>query len=229
MQGNFSVKLKAGKQEKRKKESLTRTSKVTIKDKMKHAADSERRHTRRNISTGMGFRLSPLPGLPPDSQLSHSDQRLVPVDDVDERDPRLRTWRSGVEGGEGVVGKALIFNGSLEGERMCERDPELAGDREAKFELSARRERPPNTVLKGLKSVVVPVRLGSTMDPSVLVDQRLRRTGEVPLSHSSLCEELEGVLGNENGEIGLCASEDWDKVSDSMEERGASESVLLRG
>lgn len=180
---------------------------------------------------GMGLRLSPLPELPPDSQLSHSDQRLVPADDVDERDPRLRIWRSGVIGGEGVVGKICKCTGSLEGERVCERNPAPGEGREGAFELIARRERPPNTVFKGLKSAVVLVRLGSTTEPSVLVDQRLRRTGEGLLSQLSLCpcEELEGVLGNENGENGLHTSEDWDDAADSMEERGASESVLLRG
>lgn len=70
--------------------------------------------------------------------------------------------------------------------------------------------RPPKTVLRGLSRAVGPVRAGSTQsEPSVLVDQRLRKAGLGLLSYLSLCscEEVDGVLGNENGEIGVRGSD----------------------
>lgn len=132
-------------------------------------------------------------------------------------------------GGEGVTGKSRVSIGSFEGVRKCIRE---GWPREARGDVvgtGPRREREPKTDLRGDRRLAL--RGGSTAsEPSVLVDQRLRRGCGCARSYSSPCEEEEGVLGKEKGEIGLCTElEEPEEAVESMEERGASESVLERG
>lgn len=91
---------------------------------------------------------------------------------------------------------------------------------------AAERVRACKTLLIGEKNVVV--RDGSrARDPSVLEDQRLRNR----CVHSSSSSSQKGKLGKENGEADLFEEEveDANEELESMEERGASESVLERG
>lgn len=151
----------------------------------------------------MGFLLSPL-GDP--SWLSHSDE-LVPPLEVDDRDPCRRMWPR-VLNGDGVVKKLCLFLGNFDGVR---------GGGVFWGGSGTRRAREPKTPLRG-KRIVVPRGCSATREPNVLVDQRLRK------------QSSEGELGKETGEIGVFEEvEDAKDEVESIEERGASESVLERG
>src|SRR6267154_2773123 len=96
---------------------------------------------RKNISTGIGFRLKPLE-LPPDSQLSHSDQA---AEDVDEREFWRRMCRDGVLGGEGVAGNTMRVKGILKGLWVRGGVDVIGG---------GRRDFEPKTLHRGLRSAV---------------------------------------------------------------------------
>lgn len=156
---------------------------------------------RKNIAMGMGILFNPI-GDP--SWPSRSDE-LVPALDVDDRELCRTCLTDELDGGD-VLGSCLFF-GSFEG---VERGGLLWGGR------GTPRLREPKTLLRGEKSAIV--RGGSTaMEPSVLVDQRLRkRSSEV------------GEFGKGDEEKGSFEKDVKDEV-ESTEDRGASESVLERG
>jgi len=176
---------------------------------------------RRNISTGIGFRLKPLE-LFPDSQLSHSDKAR---EDVDEREGCLRTWREGVLGGEGVAGNTILVKGMSMGVGVLEGlRPWVRGggvDVSGRGRGRGRRVFEPKTLRRGLK--IVAVREGSTLiEFRVDDDHRLRSWWDFSI----------GVGGKEKGEMGVLSEENeeqWQEEWESREERGASESVLARG
>jgi len=155
----------------------------------------------------MGFLFSLL-GDP--SWPSHSNE-VVPALDVDDRDPCRRMCFPRVLDGDDVE-KPCLFFGSFDGERYGAFCGGTFGG-----EGGTRRTREPRTFLRGERSVVV--RDGSTTtEANVLEDQRLRRRSSE-----------EGELGKEKGEMGVF--EEVEEVKDdveSMEERGASESMLER-
>jgi len=168
---------------------------------------------RRNISTGIGFRLNPLEPFP-ESQLSDSDK---PSEDIDERESCLRTWREGVLGGEGVAGNNIRVKG-MGGLRVRVRLG--GGDAEVRGRGRGRRVFELKTLRRGLRIVVV--RGGSTLTEfKVDVDHRLQSRWDFSI----------GVGGKEKGEMGVFSEDDEEgqEEEESIEERGESESMLARG
>lgn len=164
----------------------------------------------------MGFLFSPLGEA---LLLSHSDE-LVPPLDVDDRDLCRRRCLPRVPSGDVVLGKPCLFFESTDEVRCGGVCGGTFG-----WGRNTRRAREPRTPLRGEK--IVAGRCDSAVtEPNVLEDQRLRNRSVDSNSGPS----GQGEFEKENGEMGVFEEDEdaKDKV-ESMEERGASESVLERG